>query len=220
MSEHQQVKGQSNKGQLQQEKDKSQLCNPSHEASVSHIEGESEKKEKQRDVTMMLELEKKEKQKNTTMMSETVDNLGVALRTVPVYLKSGNRRLKVNALLDDASTKTYINADVAAELGIQVHPQRVNVSVLNGQVETFETTPIECALESVDGESFRITAFTANRVTGNMNVIDWNTCSREWSHLKGLKFHQLGPRPIVDLLIGLDCADLQRYSREARTTYC
>jgi hypothetical protein len=32
-------------------------------------------------------------------------------------LKNGNRRVKVNALLDDASTKTYTNADVAAELG-------------------------------------------------------------------------------------------------------
>jgi len=35
-----------------------------------------------------------------------------------------------------ARTKTYINADVAAELGLQGHPQRVTVSVLNGQVET------------------------------------------------------------------------------------
>ena len=43
----------------------------------------------------------------------------IALRTVPIILKNGNRLIKVNALLDDASTKTYINADVAAELGLQ-----------------------------------------------------------------------------------------------------
>ena len=30
-----------------------------------------------------------------------------------------DRKLQVNALLDDASTKTYINADVAAELELQ-----------------------------------------------------------------------------------------------------
>ena len=35
----------------------------------------------------------------------------------------------------------YINADVVGELGPQVHPQKVNVSVVNGLVETFETTP-------------------------------------------------------------------------------
>ena len=94
--------------------------------------------------------------------------------------------------MDVASTKTYINADVAAELGLQGHPQKVNVSVLNGQVETFETTPIECALESLDGNSYRISAYTVNRVTVNMNVIDWNTCSRECAHLKGLRFDHLG----------------------------
>ena len=49
-----------------------------------------------------------------------------------------------------------------------------------------------------------------------MNVIDWNTCSREWSHLKGLRFHHLGPQPIVDLLIGLDCADLHYCFKDVR----
>ena len=48
-------------------------------------------------------------------------------------------KLQVNSLVDDASTKTYINVDVTAELGLQGCLQKVNVSVLNGNVETFET---------------------------------------------------------------------------------
>ena len=36
-------------------------------------------------------------------------------------------------------------------------------------------------------------------------------CSREWSHLKSLRFHHLGPRPIVDVLIGLDCVNLHYF---------
>lgn len=63
----------------------------------------------------------------------------VGLRTVPVILKNGDRSLTVNALLDDASTKSYVNADVAAELGLQGRIERVTVNVLNGQAETFET---------------------------------------------------------------------------------
>ena len=31
----------------------------------------------------------------------------VALRTVPLFVKNGNRRIKANVLLDEASTKTY-----------------------------------------------------------------------------------------------------------------
>ena len=41
----------------------------------------------------------------------------LTLRTIPVYLKNGTKGIKVNALLDDASTKSYTNSDVAAELG-------------------------------------------------------------------------------------------------------
>ena len=88
---------------------------------------------------------------DATLLSETHGS--VALRTVQVYLTNGSRKLKVNALLDDASTKTYINADVAAELGLQRQSQRVMVSVLNGQVETFETSLIECAIQSLDSKS-------------------------------------------------------------------
>ena len=111
--------------------------------------------------------EQKVEQNNTTMVTETTGN--IALRTIPVYIKNGNRKLQVNALLDDASTKTYINTDVAAELGLRGCLQKVNVSVLNGKVETFETSPVECVIESLDGKScFKVTAFTANRVTGNM----------------------------------------------------
>ena len=58
----------------------------------------------------------------------------VALRTVPVILKNGNRRIEVNALLDDASTRTYLNSDVAAQLGLQGEYQRVSLNVLNREL--------------------------------------------------------------------------------------
>ena len=61
-----------------------------------------------------------EQNHQTTMMAQNEYRPGfVALRTVPVVLRNGTRTLKVNALLDDSSTKTYLNADVAAELGLQ-----------------------------------------------------------------------------------------------------
>ena len=73
--------------------------------------------------------------------------------------------MKVNALLDDASTKAYVNADVAAELGLQGHPQRLNVSALNGAVELLKPLPaINCFAEGLDGRSYKITAFATTRV--------------------------------------------------------
>ena len=50
----------------------------------------------------------------TVMPPSTAHTSGtIALRKIPVYLKNGTRKIEVNALLDDASTKTYINSDVA-----------------------------------------------------------------------------------------------------------
>ena len=98
-SEHHTLDGKGQADKRKQEKRQNQLSsNVAHQGAVSR------------------ESEQKEQQNNTTMMSKEVSDCGnIALRTIPVYLKSGNRKLKVNALLDDASTKTYVNADVAAK---------------------------------------------------------------------------------------------------------
>ena len=57
----------------------------------------------------------------------------VALRTLPVVVKKGNQQLAINAMLDDGSTKLYINSDVASQLGLQGKVRSVTVKVLNGQ---------------------------------------------------------------------------------------
>ena len=141
----------------------------------------------------------------------------VGLRTVPVILQNGGRSLTVNALLDDASTKTYVNADVAAELGLQGRTERVTVNVLNGQAETFETKPVNVEIKSITGSvSMVVNAYTVNRVTGNMHVVDWNKYKQQWSHLRNINFPLSPKTPIVDMLIGLDCADLLYAIEERR----
>ena len=113
----------------------------------------------------------------------------------------------VNALLDDGSTKTYINEDVARELKLEGQRQRVSVSVLNGQCKEFETMPVEVQLESLDGTiNTKIEALTANRVTGDMRSVDWGKHASKWKHLANIAFPNIGPRPIVDILIGIDYA--------------
>ena len=94
----------------------------------------------------------------------------VALRTVPVYLSSGRRRVKVNALLDDGSSKTYLNSDIAAELGLEGSPHELTVNVLNDNQERFETTVVRFTISSVNG---KVSKQASSRVTGNMEVINW-----------------------------------------------
>ena len=159
-----------------------------------------------------------EGKEQTTMVTENnIRTNFIGLRTVPVILKKGEQSLKINALLDDASTKSYVNADIATELGLQGKPEKMTVNVLNGQVETFETSPINVELMSMTGNvRTRINACTVDRVTGNMPVIEWNKYKNRWPHLRNIDFPTLATRPIVDMLLGLDCADLIYAIQEVR----
>ena len=67
----------------------------------------------------------------TTTMKLTIPSEFVALQTVPVYQASGGRQVKVNALLDEGSSRSYLNSDVAAELGLEGRPHELTVKVLN-----------------------------------------------------------------------------------------
>ena len=121
---------------------------------------------------------------------------------------------RVNALLDNASTKTDISTDVASELGLHGQSKRVTVNVLNGQIDTFTTKDVALQLESLDGSvNENISALTVDDITGNMETIDWNQYSSKWGHLKGINFPQIGSKTKIDILIGTDYAELQ-YSRK------
>ena len=117
--------------------------------------------------------------------------------------------MKVNALLDDASSRSYLNSDVAAELGLEGRPYQLTVNVLNDNQERLDTKIVEFTISSLDGKvSKSASAYTTERVTGNMQVVDWSKMSTKWEHLQGIKFPSAGTRPIADLLIGVDQADL------------
>ena len=84
------------------------------------------------------------------------------------------------------------------------------VNVLNRKVEAFQTMPVELEVESLYGQlTRRISALTTDRVTGNLRIINWRKESNKWKHLQGIAFpKQNTTRPIVDILIGIDCLDL------------
>ncbi|XP_047138735.1 uncharacterized protein LOC124814782 [Hydra vulgaris] len=143
-------------------------------------------------------LETNEKNEETillTKFSRKDQSQDVAMRTLPVVLTNGKLLIKVNALLDDASTQTYINRDVAAELGLQGLMKEITISVLNGRVNTFQTMPVEFQLQSIGGKlKKKINALTVDRVKSNI----------------------LGQQPIVDILIGLDNAELHSSKTEIK----
>jgi len=144
-------------------------------------------------------------------------NSHIALRTVPVILTTNNRTLKVNALLDDGSSKSYINEDIAYELGLEGQEETVTVNLLNGKTETFRTRSVDICIESENREfKMNIVANTTKNVTGSLKAVDWNEHSDKWEHLQGIAFPSVTKKSKVDLLIGIDYSDLHMSLREIK----
>jgi hypothetical protein len=76
----------------------------------------------------------------------------IALRTVPVIVIGEKKQLKINALLDDGSTTTYINSDIAAELGLKGTKHSSRVNTLSGKSEIFNTMSVNLEITSENGQ--------------------------------------------------------------------
>ena len=86
----------------------------------------------------------------TMIMKLIVPTEFVALLMVPVYLINGRKQVKVSALLDEGGSRTYLNTDVAAELGLEGRPQELTVKVLNDKQEKLNPSVIEFTIHNLD----------------------------------------------------------------------
>ena len=130
----------------------------------------------------------------------------VSFCTVPVWLKANGQKIRVNAVLDDASSASYISEEVAGVLGLSAPFEPVTVQVLNENIETFDTMPVDLILENSDGNvQVPFQAFTCPRqITGSYKVVDWRRYQKRWSHLGVCNFPEATVDALVDVLIGQD----------------
>ena len=149
---------------------------------------------------------------NLTMTSceSKVNPETFSLRTVPVWVKGNGKKLKVNAILDDASNESFMNEEVAGLLGLKATWQTVQVRVLNDSVETFKSMPLQIEIESVDRQFTKtIDVQTCPKaVTGSYRVVDWNSYQKNWPHPSQCNFPIPSEDGFADLLIGVDNLDM------------
>ncbi|PFX27081.1 hypothetical protein AWC38_SpisGene8239 [Stylophora pistillata] len=145
-----------------------------------------------------------------TSCKEETSTESYSLRTVPVWIKANGRKVKINAILDDASNETFLNKEVAGVLGLQEPFEKVQVHVLNDTVEMFQSMPLQIEIESADGRlSKEIGVQTCpQKVTGSYRAVNWNKHQDKWPHLTQCSFPKPANDGLVDLLIGIDNAEL------------
>ena len=96
---------------------------------------EKNNEQKEEGTAKLFSYEKKENQRTLIAQSASLER--VAMRAIPVLLENGKQKLRVKALLDDCSTKIYLNADAAVELGLEGDVLCMSVSVFDGENKQF-----------------------------------------------------------------------------------
>ena len=135
----------------------------------------------------------------------------ISLRTVPIELENNNRSMVVNALLDDASTTSYISTWVKEKLQLNGTEIDVPVSVIGGITEKLSMSQEKMTLKSLDGKvKSQFQALALKTVVGDLRVIDWRNEGQEWPHLKEIPFPVVNRRLKVDVLIGADYLALHK----------
>ena len=105
-------------------------------------------------------------EENKSSTYETVQKhaqRSIALCTVLIILKQGERCLQVNCFSDKGSDSLYVNEDVVEELGLDGGKEKVIINFANGQKVNLMSTMMEIGLESLDGRvNTDIVAKTSN----------------------------------------------------------
>ena len=71
-----------------------------------------------------------------------------------------------------------------------------------------EAIPVQMSLELLDGKiNIKINAFTTDCVTWNIRALDLRPLANKWKHLRSIPFLNVGPKPIIEILIGICYTD-------------
>ena len=139
----------------------------------------------------------------------------VALKTIPVILSNGKNKLVANALLNDGSTKSYGNSDVAFHLGTHGKVPKIQVRILNDKLEILDGMSVELMVESFEYQR-GVPASTVKQVTGRMKVINWNKHKDKSSHTKGIEFPEPSRKKYIDTLLGIDYPQFHTSIKEVK----
>ena len=126
-----------------------------------------------------------------------------SLRPVPVWMKANGRKVKINAILNDASNETFLNEEVAGVVGVQELFLKVQVHLLSDTVETFQPKLVKIEIESVHGKFSKEINMKMypQKVTSNYRVVNWTKHQNKWPRLAQCSFPKPVNNGLVDLLV-------------------
>ena len=144
----------------------------------------------------------------------TADAKDVGLQTVvcTISARQGRKGNRVITLLDNGSTRTFIDKDSAIKHKLKrtSKEQTMQVNYLDRQVN-IDTYSVVFFLKSYDGSIVQtINAYTVKDLAKHIPVIDWSKEKHKFSHLQTVPFESHPQANSINLLIGSDYLSLHK----------
>ncbi|XP_064635219.1 uncharacterized protein LOC135492601 [Lineus longissimus] len=128
------------------------------------------------------------------------------LPTVMAYLNHNNKRCLVRILLDSGSQQSILREGIVPKTPSCVM-QNFMITAVGGETSKQKLRVLDCILESLDRNIKRkITVTEMKTPCGNVPVIP-NSKLKGYTHLRDVEITE-PPIPVIDLLLGVDNADL------------
>ena len=141
----------------------------------------------------------------------------VAFMTVSVKLKENKSPQQVTALLDSGSSGSYVTKDLAARLNLKGPTEVMETAVLGGGTMKANSQRVVVHIcHEGSSSSTLIDALVIPQITTDLEVVDWNQEKHKWIHLSDINFASVNSGH-VDMLIGLDAAELHASYEERRS---
>ena len=203
-------------------KDPCSYCGKLHHSLLHRDKQQSESKHPA-SVSISADYDKATSNSDTKQRSEhEVTHCGVQLTSgpsysfmiVPVLLVHANIRFKCTALLDPASSTSYVRQSIASALDLHGKFSNLTTSVLEGREVSARREKVVVNVESCDGDVHSaFSAWVLPSVTAPVTPVDWNTRKNNWPHLQHVDFPEISSKS-VDLLIGINALDLHTVCEE------
>ena len=140
---------------------------------------------------------------------------GVSFMSVPVQVRNGDIVHDVTALLDPASSISFIREDLARELSLTGEVEVLTTTVLSGKSFTGLKERVQVSVSKCNSdEDATFAAFVLPTITAPVKTVDWNIEKLKWPHLLDVQFPKQSQRAQVDILIGLNAPQLHASLQE------
>lgn len=129
----------------------------------------------------------------------------VSLMVLPAIITNGDKRLKVNVMLDNCSTGSYVSEAAAEELLLQGKSQHLIISGTGGSQVKRHSRQVELNVSSLDNKfSANLQASVLDNISGDTPAFEWSKLKTKWPHLESIPFQNVAKRRQIDVLIGSD----------------